>query len=60
VACRRDVGKNADQREKRLPTSSQTVRRSPEATSVNAVAMWMTRTVVMTEPPGGMRNGSAM
>ncbi len=54
------VGMNADQRAKRLPTSIQTSRTSSDAMSVRAVTMWTRRTIVITLPPGGMRNGSAM
>ena len=51
---------NADQREKRFPTRSHTVRTIPEMRNVSAARMWIMRIVDMTLPPGGIRNGSAM
>ena len=60
MAWNRVVGMNADHRAKRLPVTIQTSRSRSDAMSVNAVIMWTRRTVVMTDPPGGIRNGSAM
>ncbi len=60
MAWKREVGMKADQRANRFPASSQYVRMRPDTRKANAVSMWMSRTVVMTLPPGGIRNGSAM